>query len=205
MLTTFLSLNMLGDKKKPFSERDSYCLNSDLLHVTTEVQIGERLLLLGIVLCSLFGFLFLLASSFFLNIWTQERICKANTSLLECSTSRCVRFLLTSTRFCRSFSRSLRILCCSARSERRFSCGISHVTTLKALYAGRDHSTRANGGVYSSKWQSGWLNDRSDSTLVCWVTFRLELIINGPTRMFSVWVTFVSMGAFLSFLCLCIW
>lgn len=41
-------------------------LRSDLLHVTTEVQIGERLLLLGIVICSLFGFLFLLASSFIL-------------------------------------------------------------------------------------------------------------------------------------------
>jgi len=52
----------------PFSERDLHCLNSDLLHVTTEVQIGEGLLLLGIVLCSLFGFLFLLASSFILNI-----------------------------------------------------------------------------------------------------------------------------------------
>lgn len=45
------------------------------------------------------------------------------------SMSYCFGFLLTSTRFCRSFSRSLRILCCSARSERRFSCRISHIKT----------------------------------------------------------------------------
>lgn len=42
-------------------------------------------------------------------------------------------FPLTSRRFCRSLSRSLRILCCSARSERRFSCRITHITTLTAV------------------------------------------------------------------------
>lgn len=35
----------------------------------------------------------------------------------------------TSRRFCRSFSLSLRILCCSARSARRFSCTADHHTS----------------------------------------------------------------------------
>lgn len=53
-----------------------------------------------------------------------------------------------------------------------------------------DHSKRANGGVYCSKWQSWliwYLSDESG-------TFRLVLITNEPTTLGHI---FVSMGAFL--------
>lgn len=44
-------------------------------------------------------------------------------------TSRQLEHDHTSRRLCRSFSLSLRILCCSARSERRFSCTTDHIPT----------------------------------------------------------------------------
>lgn len=57
------------------------------------------------------------------------------SSLLSCFRMPRIRFgeqlerVCTSRRFCRSFSLSLRILCCSALSARRFSCSTGRVLT----------------------------------------------------------------------------
>lgn len=97
------------------------------------MEAGEGFLFLSIVLRSLLGLLLFLASSLILKCkrWREEDV--TGREMANRSVIRWMQGVYTSRRFCRSFSLSLRIRCCSARSERRLSCtGDSILTGLKA-------------------------------------------------------------------------
>lgn len=97
-------------------------LTHQLLHVAPKVEAGQGFLLLCVILCPPLGLLLLLPSSLILeNNETREEDEDQESNAVSCVDYIKEEHVFTSRRFWRSFSRSLRILCCSARSERRFS------------------------------------------------------------------------------------
>lgn len=102
-------------------------LTHQLLHVASKVETCESFLLLGVILSSLLGLLLLLTSSLVLHYINPQPQTTTGDSVQAIQiVSKQHEHNFTSRRFCRSFSLSLRILCCSARSDRRFSCATNY-------------------------------------------------------------------------------